>query len=199
MNAWILRRVVLAQCVVAFSFAHVAMGQQMVQRGPFGKPAQVLDELSGWTTPLEMAANADVAIYIPDVTSTDWLKHNYDTYQSRGTYVLTMYTLYRNPQACRVNQMNWGLGDAAHLRACDLEIGYRVRRALVDRASKSVTLQLAGMLDKNGNLNGSSVQDKGVFRTWDQLDANTQKALVKADALVAAQMKLYDDRMRNPR
>jgi hypothetical protein len=179
--------------------AQAPTGKQVIQRGAFGKPAQVLDETDQWTTSLPLAADRDVQIYIPDVTSDDWLKRNYDEYQSRGTYTLSMFTWYRTPEACRTNQINWGLGDAAHLNACNLDIGYRVRRAVVDPQQKTVTLIMAAMIDKNGVLDPTSVQDKGAFRSWDQLDSNTLSALRKANALVAQQMKVYDDRLHKPR
>lgn len=179
--------------------AQAPAGQQVIQRGAFGKPSQVLDETEQWTTPLPVASDRDVQIYIPDVTSNDWLKRNYDEYQSRGTYVLSMFTFYRTPEACRANQTNWGLGDAAHLNACGIDIGYRVRRAVVDPQQKTVTLIMAAMIDKNGVLDPTSVQDKGAFRSWDQLDPNTLIALRKANALVSQQMKVYDDKLRNLR
>ncbi len=171
--------------------------QQLVQRGAFGKPAQVLDETGEWTTPLLVASDPDVQIYIPDVSSTAWLAQNYRSFQDRGNYTLTMFTFYRTPKACRKSQVGWGLGDKAHLDACAITIAYRVRRATVDLGQKAVTLQLAAMLDQAGSVDPSSLQDKGGFRTWDQLDPNTQTALHKANTLVAEQMAKYDARLRS--
>lgn len=39
-------------------------GQQVVQRGALGRPAQILDETEEWTTPLLVASDQDVEIYI---------------------------------------------------------------------------------------------------------------------------------------
>jgi hypothetical protein len=178
--------------------AMVASGQQLIQRGPLGKPIQVVDETEQWSIPLPVASNEDVQIYIPDVTSPDWLKRNYRDFIDRGTYTLTLFTFYRTPEACRVNQIAWGLGDKAHLDAC-IDIGYRVRRAKVDTQSKTVTLLLAAMLDQNGSVDPSSVQDQGLFRTWDQLDPNTLKALKKANALITDQMNIYDRKIQSTR
>ena len=166
-----------------------AHAQQVIQRGPLGKPSQVLDETGQWTTPLKVASDQDVQIYMPDVSSPDWLKQNYAEYQSRGTYVLTLFTFYKTPAACRANQTSWGLGDDAHLKAC-LSIGYRVRRARVDVPNKSVVLLEAAMADGNGNVDSSSIEKRTAFRTWDQLDPNTRAALQKANAAVEAQMKI---------
>ena len=179
--------------------AQTQTGQQIVQRGALGKPSQVLDETEQWTTPLLVSADRDVEIYMPDVTSPDWLKRNYPDYRDRGVYTLSLFTFYRTPEACRTNQTNWGLGDAEHLNACLVGIGYRVRRARVDPHQKSVTLLMAAMVDQSGVIDASSIQDEGVFRTWDQLDRNTQTALEKANALITAQMKAYDQKMQNIR
>ncbi|WP_334237170.1 hypothetical protein [Terriglobus sp. ADX1] len=172
--------------------------QQVVQRGTFGHPGAVFDETEQWTTPLALAEDHDVVIYMPDTSTPQWLQRNYNSYLNKGTYVLSLFTFYRTPAACRANQIAWGLGDAAHLNAC-LDIAYRVRRALIDPVSKSVTLEAAAMVDQNGNIQPSSVQEDRVFRTWDQLDTNTQTALKKADELISRQMKIYDARQQSLR
>jgi hypothetical protein len=189
-------------CGVLYSSALLAQtqtGQQIVQRGALGKPAQVLDETGQWTTPLLVAADRDVEIYMPDVTSPAWLKRNYPDFRDRGTYTLSLFTFYRTSTACRTNQTNWGLGDAEHLNACVIGIGYRVRRGRVDPQEKSVTLLMAAMVGQDGAIDASSIQDEGVFRMWDQLDRNTQAALQKANALVTVQMKMYDQKMQSIR
>lgn len=172
--------------------------QQVVQRGTFGHPGGVLDETEQWTTPLSLVEDRDVIIYMPDTSTPQWLQRNYNNYLNKGTYTLSLFTFYRTPAACRTNQIAWGLGDAAHLNAC-IDIAYRVRRALIDPVSKSITLEAAAMVDQNGNIQPSTVQEDHVFRTWDQLDANTQTALKKADDLISYQMKIYDARQQSLR
>jgi hypothetical protein len=175
-----------------------ASAQQVVQRGALGTPSQVFDETEQWTTPLLVASDHDVQIYMPDISNIEWLKRNYEDYHFRGVYTLSLFTFYKTPAACRANQIAWGIGDAAHLNAC-IDIGYRVRRAKVDPNSKSVTLLAAAMVDQNGTVDPNSVETQNVFRTWDQLDANTQAALKKANALIAAQMKIYDEKLQSAR
>lgn len=172
--------------------------QQVVQRGTFGHPGAVFDETEQWTSPLSLAEDHDVIIYMPDTSTPQWLQRNYSNYLNKGTYVLSLFTFYRTPAACRANQIAWGLGDAAHLNAC-VDIAYRVRRALIDPVSKSITLEAAAMVDQNGNIQPATVQEDRVFRTWDQLDTNTQTALKKADELISAEMKIYDARQQSLR
>jgi hypothetical protein len=172
--------------------------QQVVERGAFGKPAQVMDETGEWTTPLLLVSDKDVQIYIPDISSPAWLKQNYSDYQDRSFYTLSMFTFYKTPEACRINQTDWGLADSQHLNDCAF-IGYRVRRAIVNPHEKSVTLLMAAMVDSKGAIQASSVQTERVFRFWNQLDENTQEALTKADALVAEQMKIYDQKLHSIR
>lgn len=172
--------------------------QQVVQRGAFGKPAQVLDDTGQWTTPLPLVSDADVQIYMPDVSSSDWLKQNYASYRNQGTYTLTVFTFYKTPSACRANQIAWGLGDAAHLDACN-SIAYRVHRTKIDPHSRSVILLEAAMTDSNGNVLPALVEKRSAYRSWDQLDANSLKAVKKADDLVAAQMKIYDEKQNGIR
>nr|ADC35801.1 hypothetical protein [uncultured bacterium 282] len=176
----------------------MGLSQQVVQRGPFGKPVQVLDETQQWTTPLLVSSDHDVELYIPDVTNTDWLSRNYSDFQNRGTYTLSLFTLYKTAKACRANQISWGMGDAAHLNACN-DIGYRVRQILVDPNQKSVQLLAAAMVGQNGQVDANSIKEPTTFRTWDQLDATTQMAILKANELVTRQMRIYDAKMQSIR
>ena len=187
---------ILGTALMAVALA--AQAQQVVQRGTFGHPGAILDETDQWTTPLTLAEDHDVILFMPDTSSPQWLQRNYNAWLNKGTYTLTLLTFYRTPAACRANQIAWGLGDAAHLNAC-LDTGYRIRRALIDPTSKSVTLQTAAMVDQTGNILPATIQDDPVFRTWDQLDGNTQAALKKANDLIGYQMKIYDARQQTLR
>ncbi|WP_260706040.1 hypothetical protein [Edaphobacter flagellatus] len=177
-------------------FPSLAFGQQIIQRGPFGKPTQVFDETQQWTTPLLVSSDDKVEIYIPDVTATDWLARNYPDFQNQGTYTLSIYSMYKSVQACRENFVTLGQGDASHMDSCT-DIGYRVRQVTVDLSQKSVQLLFAAMVDQDGTIIPASVQQSSTFRTWDQLDATTQKAIQKTNELVAQQMKRYDARIQS--
>ncbi len=172
--------------------------QEIVERGSFGKPTQVLDETGEWTTPLLLVSDKDVQIYMPDISSPEWLKRNYSDYENRGFYTLAMFTFYKTPEAGRTNQTNWGLGDYQHLNDCAI-LGYRVRRAIVNPNEKSVTLLMAAMVDAKGAIQPSSVQTEKVYRFWNQLDENTNVALIKANAIIAEQMRIYDRKVQDTR
>ncbi|HEY3988755.1 MAG TPA: hypothetical protein VGM02_05610 [Acidobacteriaceae bacterium] len=171
------------------------VAQQVVQRGALGKPSQVLDETGQWTTPLLVARDGDVEIYIPDISNPDWLKQNYPDFRDKYQYVLTFLTFYRTPRACKANMIGWGYSDAAHLDACEKDIGYRIRRVTVDTHLKTVTLIMAAMVDNSGEIVPTSIEQQPISRNWSDLDANTQEALKKTTALISKQMAIYDRRM----
>lgn len=174
----------------------LGFSQQIIQRGPFGKPVQVLDETQQWTTPLLVSSDNNVEIYMPDVTATDWLGRNYRDFQNRGTYTLSIFSMYKSVQACRENLVRLGMGDAAHMDSCT-DIGYRVRQVTVDLNQKSVQLLFAAMVDLDGSIIPAFVQQSSTFRTWDQLDATTQKAILKTNEFVTQQMRRYDARIQS--
>jgi hypothetical protein len=174
------------------------ISQQVIQRGPFGKPAQVFDETQQWTIPLLVSSARNLEIYIPDVTSSAWLSRNYSDFINHGTYTLSTFTLYKSVEACRSNQIRWGMSDNAHLDACN-DIKYRARQIVVDPNQKSVQLVSAAMIDEEGQIVPESVQDSSTFRTWDQLDPATQQAILKTNELVTRQMKIYDAKVHNDR
>ena len=176
-----------------------ALAQQVIQRGSLGTPAQVFDDTGTWTTPFLAVPAKDVDIYLPDVSSQVWLRKNYRSFEDRGQYILTLFTRYRSPEACRANQVGWGLGDQAHLDACATDIAYRVRTATVDINLKTVTLISAGMVDPDGNVDPASVQNSHPVRRWAELDPNTQKALDVATTEIARQMARYDRRVQSLR
>ena len=183
---------------VPVAFAPHLLAQQVVARGAFGRPAQVLDDTGQWSTPLPLASNADVQIFMPDVSNPDWLKANFDSYQNQGIYTLSLFTRYKTPEACRANQIAWGLGDAAHLNAC-ASIGYRVHTVRIDPHSRSVILLQGAMTDQNGNVIPALIEKRTAYRSWDQLDPTSLAALKKANTLVAVQMKIEYDRQNSVR
>src|ERR1700742_2321422 len=95
-------------CVVAVGLASSALGQQVVQRGALGVPASVLDETQQWSTPLLVAKDADVEIYIPDISSPAWLEKNYEDYRDKKQFAISIFTFYKTPNACQKNQTGWG-------------------------------------------------------------------------------------------
>jgi hypothetical protein len=185
-------------CVAALLVVGAGTAQQVVQRGALGVPGSVFDETQAWSAPLSVASDKQVEIFIPDVSRVEWLQRNYDQYQSKGIFTLTLFTFYKSEDACRANRIGWGLGDADHLNAC-AAIAYRVRQGTIDPQSKTVTLQMAAMVDTDGNIDPDSVQRTGEFRTWDQLDPNTLAAIKKASGLVADKMNVYDRKLRTLR
>ena len=186
---------VLAACLLCGS--GFAFAQQLVQRGPFSKPVQVLDETGQWTIPLIVASGDDAEMYIPDITTADWLNRNYQAFIDKGQYTISMFTLCKTPRDCRINQASSGFSDAAHMDACLVTVRYRLRQAMVDTHLKTVTLLTAGMLDQDGQLDPASVQHETRTRTWAELDINSQTALEKASGLIAKQMRIYDLRVRS--
>jgi hypothetical protein len=194
------RLLISASVLVSFAllYSTCASGQQVVQRGPFGRPAQILDETREWTTPFLLASDHDIEMYMPDVSSPAWLDANYSSFMDKEQYVLSFFTFYRTTEACRANQVAWGFSDGAHLDAC-VDIGYRIRRALVDKHSKTVTLIMAAMVGQDGRVEPDSVQTESITKTWSDLDPNTQAALQKSAGIVTAQMKAYDRRVQTKR
>jgi hypothetical protein len=195
--AVLIRGVLVTLCCL-FLLPQAGFSQQVLQRGALGRPSQVLDETEQWTTPLLTAGDKEVEIYIPDVSNAVWLQRNYPDFWDKKQYVISMFTFYRTPRACRANQIAWGFADQAHLDAC-IDIGYRVRQTSVDAQQKTVTLIMAGMVTQDGQLIQDSVQQQSISRTWAQLDPNTQTALQKTTELVADQMRAYDRRVRGQR
>jgi hypothetical protein len=190
------RRVLWIACLLLLLLPVAARGQQVIQRGPFGKPAQVLDETQQWTIPLLVSSGRGLEIYIPDITSTAWLSRNYSDFINHGTYTLSTFTLYKTVEACRTNQIRWGMSDADHLDACN-NIKYRARQILVDPNQKSVQLLSATMVDEEGQIVPESAQDSSIFRTWDQLDPAALQAILKTNEIVTRQMRIYDAKVHN--
>ena len=176
-----------------------AVAQQVVQRGALGSPASVLDETQQWTTPLLVAKDADVEIYIPDVSNPEWLQRNYEDYRDKKQFSISIFTFYKTPKACQKNQIGWGQADADHVNACLDSIGYRVREGEVDAHLKTVTLRMAAMVGTDGTIDPASVQTEAVLRTWANLDPNTQEALAKTNEFVAEQMRIYDAKIQKLR
>ena len=180
--------------VLAGGLVGRAGGQLVLQRGALGRPALVMDETGQWTTPLPMGSDAEVEVYVPDISTTDWLQRNYTSFFQKQQYELSVFTFYKSLRACRGNQIAWGFGDQAHLEAC-VDIGYRLRRVLVDVGQKTVTLESAAMVSQDGLLVPDSGPAQQTTRTWAQLDPLMGKVLAQTTALAAEQEQAYDRRL----
>ncbi|MGA9720781.1 MAG: hypothetical protein WBQ79_21040 [Acidobacteriaceae bacterium] len=189
--------IVFTALFVMLGMASTCHAQQVVQRGALGRPAQMMDETGEWTTPLLVAKDSDVQIYIPDVSNQAWLKQNYPDFWNKYQYEMTFLTFYRTPRGCRANMIGWGYSDAAHVNACEKDISYRIRRVSVDTHLKTVTLVMAAMVDHDGQIMPGSVEQQPISRNWTDLDANSRDALGKATDLVTEQMKIYDRRINS--
>lgn len=189
-GVWIL----FAAVLTGISLPRRAEAQQVLQRGPLGHPAQVLDEAGQWTAPLLIGSDAEIEVYIPDLSTTDWLQRNYRSFFERQQYQISVFTFYKSLRACRQNQIAWGFGDQAHLDAC-VDIGYRLRQVMVDAGQRTVTLQSAAMLTQDGLAVPDSGPVQQLTRTWAQLDPLTQKVLEKMTELAGEQERAYDRRI----
>jgi hypothetical protein len=187
----------VAGWVVLTVAAVAGAAQQVVQRGPLGVPSQLFDDTQQWTTPLQVAANNDLALYIPDVSNAAWLSRNYPDFENKGLYTVSILSHYLRPHACRQDLVRWGMADAAHLDACAADIAYRVYQVQVDTLQRTVTLQGAFMVGPDGQALGPASAPQANTRRWVDLDATAQAALAKTTELVRAQMSIYDRRIRN--
>lgn len=187
---------ILSVVMVAALLCGAARSQQVVERGVAGRPGQLVDETGGWSAPVRVASDQDIAIYIPDVTNPSWLALNYPEFRDRGNYKLSLYVSYKTPAACRAFLIAWGQGDGEHLKEC-ISIGYRVFHTVMHPQDKSVTALNAAMIDSNGSIQQSSVQTDKVFRFWSQLEPTTQQAVEKANHLAVEQLKIYEHRIQN--
>lgn len=181
--------------LAALCAAGASRGQQVVQRGALGTPAQVYDETQQWTTPLPVAGDAEQEVYIPDISTTPWLDRNYADFENKGVYTVSLFTQYKRASACRRDMVRWGFADAAHLEAC-VDIGYRVRLLSVDTVQRTVTLHYAAMVGPDGQLLPDAVPAQTTTRRWAELDPTALAALTKTTQIVADQMRSYDRRMR---
>jgi hypothetical protein len=187
--------IVFTAFFLILGMASTCHAQQVVQRGALGRPAEMLDDTGQWTTPLLVAKDSDVEIYAPDVSNPEWLKRNYPDFWNKYQYEITFLTFYRTPRACKANMIGWGNSDAAHLDACETDIGYRVRQVSVDTHLKTVTLVMAAMVDHNGQIVPRTTERQAISRRWVDLDGNSQEALEKATDAITQQMKIYDRRL----
>ena len=142
--------------LLAGSFFRAATAQQVVQRGPLGYPSGLQDENGQWSAPVPLLDNADVALYMPDVSNVSWLDHNAENFLKTGQYTLTLLSFYKTRRVCRTDQVVSGFSDAAHIDACNA-IRYRLRQVAVNAQQNTVTLLSSATADESGTIDSSSV------------------------------------------
>ena len=173
-----------------------ASAQQIVQRGALGFPAALLDENAQWSAPVELLSNADVSVFMPDISNAVWLDNNAERFLNTGQYTLTLVTFYKTRHTCRTDQVLSGFSDAAHIDACNV-IRYRVRQIAVNTPQKTITLLMSGTADESGTVDPGSVLHETRTRGFKDLGDEALGALTKATDIIAKQALAYDRRINN--
>ena len=186
----------LGTMLVSGTVQNTASAQQVVQRGPLGYPSGLQDENGQWSAPVPLLDNADVALFMPDVSNVSWLDHNAENFLKTGQYTLTLLSFYKTRRVCRTDQVVSGFSDAAHIDACNV-IRYRLRQVAVNAQQNTVTLLSSATADGSGTIDSSSVVTETRTRGIKELGAEAQAALSKATGIIAKQSLAYDRRVNN--
>jgi len=184
----IAKRIWILPALLACCLSTVASAQQMIERGPFGKPVKVLDETQRWSIPILVYEDKDIELYIPDVTTSEWIQSHAGTFNEKGQYTLSLFAFYKTERVCRKNQIDSGLGDQNHLDAC-ASIGYKSHLITVNTWQKNITVLSSAWVDKAGQVYPELPPQKPGTRPFNDLDQNLRDALKKTTEIVAKEIE----------
>lgn len=75
-----------------------AQNLDTVIAGPYGVPRLVQNEGKQWEVPIKVYEDSQVSIFVPDLTSPEWLAWHKDQFQSNGVYFTYLYVFARRAQ-----------------------------------------------------------------------------------------------------
>jgi TonB family protein len=77
-----------------------ADAEPLVIIGPFGVPIQVQDEAGKWSIPIKVYSDANVEIFVPDITSMGWKSWTAQQFRTQGTYQTRFTIFYKTDKTC---------------------------------------------------------------------------------------------------
>src|ERR1035438_4003556 len=87
--------------IVVLITASIATSQELIITAPFGRPEMVMDESGNFSQAISVYSDADVEMFVPDITSPGWIQWYAGEFKSTGTYHLYLYSFYKTDKFCR--------------------------------------------------------------------------------------------------
>ena len=166
-----------------------AAGQNWLILGPFGRPVNVRGEMSeDWVIPIKVYEDADVEIYIPDITTEEWKMASGPSYFTKGTYLLTLYFHFKNSHWCLTDMFpNANKSDPRRKEFCEWYT-YKVQKMAIDTRSQSTSTFMNVYLGKGTQIADDSIDLRKVESPIAKLDRRTAAAVQRARHIVTQEM-----------
>ncbi len=158
----------------------------------------VRDESSNWSAPISIFSDADIEVFVPDITTEKWLASHSHHFQETGTFPVSVYTCYKNDRGCKKEVIPAGHGtDPKWIEVC-AELRYKVQDIVVDTRKKTVTVTLTILLGSDATYRSEySFSGKTVFSFASPKDS-LGKAMVKASGIVERSSEDYEEQHKAP-
>jgi hypothetical protein len=170
--------------------------QQVILTGGLNVPTDVVTQDNQWSPLIRILTTDDLALFIEDPSNPTWLRRNAEDFVDRGRYTIAVVSFYKTRDSCRADQVRAGRGGSAGWLACN-DYRYQIRHVTVDSFPSTITLGYSAMVFAGGFIDESSVRHENRTRGLQELDADTQKALTDANAIVSKQAHSWVARQRN--
>jgi hypothetical protein len=180
----------MKRCILFLSLAAVSApsisAQQMVVSGPFGVPLQVEDEAGGWSIPITVYEDRDVAMLIQDVTSQGWIQWNSGGYLKTGKFWVDLYSFFKTDYLCLNTIIPLENRQNPQAKEVCRSIRYEKKMIVVDTREQTVSVPLRVLISPSGDpqIAGLTGSKKELPITAEFLGPRTDKAIKRIILLV---------------
>jgi hypothetical protein len=140
-----------------------------------GRPALLMaDDGSGWGAPISVYSDSDVEMFISKSSVTANVFWDINGFTETGSYVVSIYSYYKNDHTCRKWLANLGRPFDPALCA---EIAFKRRSIAVDMQKKIASFVSVVLVDKDGEIEPATLGGKTTTIKLSDVDPPTAQAL----------------------
>src|ERR1022692_371693 len=167
-----------------------AFSQELLKPGPFGRPILVMDEAGNWSIPISVYSDSDLELFVPDITSPGWVQWQARQFRQKGTYVVSIFSFYKNDHLCRRERIHAGhKTDPKWLEPC-AALRYQRKLALIDTRANTATFQQVILMERDARYNPLN-QSNGKPTVIPLAKVVPRQAYDRISAIVSREMSEY--------
>ncbi len=107
--------------------------ERAILLGPFGEPKLVADQFENFQYPIKVYSDAEIDVFIPDVTNSGWIDWFGKPFSEKGLYEVCLYTHFKKSSFC---EREFAKGNPALVITCS-NLYYQRRQIRVDTRNKT--------------------------------------------------------------
>jgi TonB family protein len=167
-----------------------AFGEPLIIAGPFGVPLKVQDGLGNWTSPIRIYSDADIDIYIPDITSMAWKSWSAEQFRREGTFNIRLTMFYKTDKVC-LSDLPPSQRDRPEYRSACRQMRYETEDVLVDMRRSLVQTSMLIAAEEDAVVHPEFVTTPKTVSPLSSFNHPTAVSIATVSTLVSQEIAAY--------